>query len=31
VRRADIHEVFVILGCALIYLSQIRRFGVLRL
>ena len=25
-RRADIHEAFVILGCALIWLNQIRRF-----
>ena len=25
-RRADIHEAFVILGCALICLNQIRRF-----
>ena len=25
-RRADIHEAFVILGCALICLDQIRRF-----
>ena len=25
-RRADIHEGFVILGCALICLNQIRRF-----
>jgi transposase len=25
-RRADIHEAFVTLGCALICLNQIRRF-----
>ncbi|HYJ31399.1 MAG TPA: transposase, partial [Allosphingosinicella sp.] len=25
-RRADIHEAFVLLGCALICLNQIRRF-----
>ncbi|MBB1490805.1 transposase, partial [Paracoccus sp. MC1854] len=25
-RRADIHEAFVILGCALICINQIRRF-----
>jgi IS5 family transposase len=25
-RRADIHEAFVVLGCALICLNQIRRF-----
>ncbi|MFC3167827.1 IS5/IS1182 family transposase, partial [Paracoccus fontiphilus] len=25
-RRADIHEAFVILGCALICLNQIKRF-----
>jgi hypothetical protein len=26
-RRADIHEAFTTLGCALICLNQIRRFG----
>jgi hypothetical protein len=26
-QRADIHEAFVLLGCALICLNQIRRFG----